>query len=38
MLNIDIKLYGNKKKDISEDEFQTFFNSHLSKVYKWHSA
>ena len=33
MLNIDIKLYGNKKKDISEDEFQTFFNSHLSKVY-----
>lgn len=27
MLNIDIKLYGNKKKDISEDEFRTFFNT-----------
>ena len=33
MLNIDIKLYGNKKKDISEDEFQTFFNRHINKVY-----
>lgn len=33
MLNIDVKIYGNKKDNISEDEFQTFFNSSLSKAY-----
>ena len=33
MLNIDIKMYGDKKNDISEDEFQTFFNRHIYKVY-----
>ena len=33
MLNIDIKTYGNKKDNISEDEFRTFFNNHLHKIY-----
>ena len=33
MLNIDIKMYGDKKNDISEDKFQTFFNRHIDKVY-----
>lgn len=33
MLNIDIKIYGNKKENISEDEFRTFFNNHLNGGY-----
>lgn len=33
MLNIDIKIYGNKKDNISEEEFKTFFNRHIDKVY-----
>ena len=33
MLNIDIKMYGDKKNDITEEKFQTFFNHHLNKVY-----
>lgn len=33
MLNIDIKMYGDKKENISEDEFRTFFNNRLSEIY-----
>lgn len=33
MLNIDIKIYGNKKDNISKDEFRTFFNNRLSEIY-----